>query len=264
MITKKRTIGFLLIVGLLIVGVASAYAEGNPFERLEATILELKTKIAELEALIDSIPEGPEGPPGPSGFGPPDYDSDWRTIAKSPATLGLEHGLGTTDLFIYVVGSRGLVPGGIHHKYYGYFRSGTAEGVQGLQWEATSTHITLRRGGYDSNWDNVRVYIWIIPTNLVDTDSDGLSDILENEVYGTEPDNPDTDGDGLTDGDEVRVQLTNPLNTDSDNDMLSDGEEVLEYLTNPRDPDTDGDTYSDGAEVAAGTDPLDLNSHPSY
>lgn len=66
-----------------------------------------------------------------------------------------------------------------------------------------------------------------------DTDSDGLSDDDEINIYGTNPNNPDTDGDGLTDGDEVNSTGTDPL-----------------------DPDSDTDTFSDGDEVFMGTDPL--------
>ncbi len=38
---------------------------------------------------------------------------------------------------------------------------------------------------------------------FADTDGDGLSDISEVQVYGTDPGNPDTDGDGRNDGLEV-------------------------------------------------------------
>lgn len=50
----------------------------------------------------------------------------------------------------------------------------------------------------------------------------------------------DTDGDGLSDVDETPVHGTNPLDADSDDDGLTDGEEVLQG-TNPLDPDTDSD-----------------------
>ena len=49
----------------------------------------------------------------------------------------------------------------------------------------------------------------IVPTVIVDTDLDGLSDIVE-QTIGTSIDNPDTDGDGILDGGEIKQGL-NPL-----------------------------------------------------
>jgi hypothetical protein len=88
-----------------------------------------------------------------------------------------------------------------------------------------------------------------------DRDGDGLSDTQE-EVVGTDPDNPDTDTDGLMDGEEVLTWGTDPLNRDTDGDILLDGDEVHTYGTNPTNPDTDGDGIPDGIEIAMGTDPL--------
>jgi len=88
-----------------------------------------------------------------------------------------------------------------------------------------------------------------------DRDGDGLSDAQE-EVAGTDPDNPDTDADGLLDGEEVLTWGTDPLNRDTDGDILLDGDEVHTYGTNPTNPDTDGDGIPDGVEIAMGTDPL--------
>ncbi len=88
-----------------------------------------------------------------------------------------------------------------------------------------------------------------------DRDGDGLSDAQE-EVVGTDPDNPDTDADGLLDGEEVLTWGTDPLNRDTDGDILLDGDEVHTYGTSPTNPDTDGDGIPDGVEIAMGTDPL--------
>ena len=49
-----------------------------------------------------------------------------------------------------------------------------------------------------------------------DSDSDGLYDDDETNVYGTDPSNPDTDGDGVGDGQEVE-DGTNPLDPSSSN-----------------------------------------------
>ncbi|MEM7316824.1 MAG: hypothetical protein AAF497_27135, partial [Planctomycetota bacterium] len=46
----------------------------------------------------------------------------------------------------------------------------------------------------------------LMPTDIVDTDMDGLSDIVE-DVLGTNRNNPDSDGDGVNDGGEVRQGL---------------------------------------------------------
>ena len=71
----------------------------------------------------------------------------------------------------------------------------------------------------------------------------------------------DGDNDGLWDRDEIQLG-TNMESPDSDGDGITDGDEVHKYHTNPLKGDTDGDGFSDGYEIAAGTNPLDPNSHP--
>jgi hypothetical protein len=66
---------------------------------------------------------------------------------------------------------------------------------------------------------------------------------------------PDSDGDGLTDIEEAFIIGTDYLNPDSDGDGLSDGVEIANRM-NPLDPDMDKDGVSDGDEVQAGTDPF--------
>lgn len=118
-----------------------------------------------------------------------------------------------------------------------------------------------------------------LPDPKLDTDKDGLTDVLEGE-YKTDPTNPDTDNDGLTDGAEVNTHKTDPTKDDTDAGGVNDGVEVtrgtdplnaaddvntplpgdsdddgltneqeLEAGTNPTNPDTDGDGLTDGAEV---------------
>ncbi|MDI1448007.1 MYXO-CTERM sorting domain-containing protein [Polyangium sp. 6x1] len=109
---------------------------------------------------------------------------------------------------------------------------------------------------------------------IVDTDGDGLSDIVEGTL-GTDPNDADTDDDGVPDGQEPNPAedtdgdgLINALDPDSDNDGLLDGTE-LGYdcngagtntavcvpdadmgatKTSPIDPDTDDGGVSDGSE----------------
>ena len=83
--------------------------------------------------------------------------------------------------------------------------------------------------------------------STVDTDSDGLTDTLEDSI-GTDPNDDDTDDDGLIDGDEYDVHFTNPLEADSDGDGASDFVEV-NANTDPNDPAVGGDN-GNGEPVA--------------
>lgn len=92
-----------------------------------------------------------------------------------------------------------------------------------------------------------------------DSDGDGLTDLEETTIYGTDPFNPDTDGDLLSDGEEVDIAAfggcPDPLFYDTDADGLSDGEEHLLDM-NPCDADGDADGLTDGLELAFGTNPF--------
>lgn len=73
------------------------------------------------------------------------------------------------------------------------------------------------------------------PSPQQDSDGDGISDIEETLVTGTDPNNPDSDSDGLSDGFEV-LNMLDPLNPDTDQDGVSDGQEVQQG-TDPFMPD---------------------------
>jgi murein DD-endopeptidase MepM/ murein hydrolase activator NlpD len=102
-----------------------------------------------------------------------------------------------------------------------------------------------------------------VASPMPDRDADGLPDDQE-QINGTDPDNPDTDGDGLLDGDEVFVYKSNPTNGDSDGDGLPDYNEVMQHGTDPNKPDTDDDGVTDHDETAEGTDPLNPASFPTW
>lgn len=91
-----------------------------------------------------------------------------------------------------------------------------------------------------------------------DSDNDGLDDLSEMNLYGTDPNDSDTDNDGLNDKEELVTYKTNPLVADSDYDGYSDGYEVNSSNTNPLKKDTDGDGINDKTEVTGSpsTDPL--------
>jgi hypothetical protein len=133
----------------------------------------------------------------------------------------------------------------------------------------------------------------------VDSDGDGIADVDESNIYGTDPYYWDTDGDGLGDGEEAFVTGTSPVTwddtsgaaseggteaaatelatepaatgemaatgeaaADSDGDRLADADEAA-LGTDPGNPDTDGDGYYDGDEAALGTSPFDPASVPA-
>ena len=92
-----------------------------------------------------------------------------------------------------------------------------------------------------------------------DTDADGLPDLDEVNVHGTDPNEPDSDGDGVGDGDEVGLgteptDATSSADPDADEDGLYYDLEA-ELGTDPDLADTDGDGVADGQELSDGTDP---------
>lgn len=102
----------------------------------------------------------------------------------------------------------------------------------------------------------------------VDTDADGLTDVMEQTIYFTNALNADTDGDGYGDGLEIANNYSphegegkRLRETDQDKDGLWDDWEIAlgTALTNP---DSDGDGYSDGEEVMQGFDPNSSTTQP--
>jgi hypothetical protein len=71
----------------------------------------------------------------------------------------------------------------------------------------------------------------------------------------------DTDGDGLPDVDEIEIYGTNPNTYDTDGDTVSDYLEAKDGNSDPFDDDTDGDGFDD-SEQFDGYDPRDAGSYP--
>jgi len=142
------------------------------------------------------------------------------------------------------------------------------------------------------NWDYALA--WRINT---DTDGDVLDDDFDNCPVNANASQLDSDGDGIgdvcdtdVDGDSVANTIDNcPVlanadqsdidsdsigdlcDDDADGDGLSNTAEDLNgngvwdigTETSPLNADTDADGFNDGEEVAAGSDPLDINSIPA-
>jgi len=89
--------------------------------------------------------------------------------------------------------------------------------------------------------------------NQLDADNDGAGDVCD----------LDDDNDGLSDLDEINIYGTNPLLVDTDGDGLSDGAEVNTHGTNPLNVDSDTDGFNDNVEINAGTNPLDALNFPA-
>ncbi|MBN2498228.1 MAG: VWA domain-containing protein [Deltaproteobacteria bacterium] len=114
---------------------------------------------------------------------------------------------------------------------------------------------------------NVNAYPARTPAETVDTDGDGLIDVLESSL-GTDLGEPDTDGDGFGDLIEYDLRLSgfDPLDPDDadcdlyldrldrDGDGLKDCEERF-LGTNPELFDTDADGLPDFVELRSGTNP---------
>ncbi|HUT80442.1 MAG TPA: hypothetical protein VMZ29_04490 [Candidatus Bathyarchaeia archaeon] len=109
-----------------------------------------------------------------------------------------------------------------------------------------------------------------------DDDLDRLSNYIEVNLWGTDPNADDTDGDGLLDGDEVDYWILrgvdplsdfdgdtfpNILDIDSDDDTISDGDEINIWGSDPINLDSDADGLSDEDEVNTyGTNPASSDS----
>ncbi len=97
--------------------------------------------------------------------------------------------------------------------------------------------------------------------DALDSDGDGLTNGVENILYGSSIFLADTDDDGLNDNIEIANGIYF-LDPDSDLDRLLDGEEFLSYGTDPLKQDTDGDGYTDYLEIVLGSDPLNEYNTP--
>lgn len=105
-----------------------------------------------------------------------------------------------------------------------------------------------------------------------DIDKDGIDDLDEVNIYGTDPNALDSDNDGIGDGDELAYWsenwnvdydgdgLTNLIDADSDNDGMPDGWELqngLDPSINDAGQDIDGDGIVNSVEYKLNMNPND-------
>ena len=124
-------------------------------------------------------------------------------------------------------------------------------------------------GDFDSAAEEeITPQIEISSGDAIDTDGDGLPDVLEESQYGTLKDDPDTDNDGMSDGWEVAHGL-NPLDSgeaeeaeeETGSTNQADGAEVSNESDSWPDPtqgkygDPDNDGLTNEQEAELGTDP---------
>jgi len=100
----------------------------------------------------DTGEQGPQGEPGlgtePGFLVAPAYDSGWVAIPKTPEQT-FEHGLGTTEVFVYVIGRN--PENNVHQIRYGEY----------FHWlNLTENEITVDRNPAESFWEEVRIQIW--------------------------------------------------------------------------------------------------------
>jgi hypothetical protein len=124
------------------------------------TSLDLLDRIHELELRI-AVLETSDCEES-NGFSEPGYDSDWQTISAGSSEF-ITHNLGTTELFVYLVGKDNDVT--VHQDYLGmelWFEEGPH--LHGIQWATNGENeVVVSRLSDDNTWDEFRILIWELP-----------------------------------------------------------------------------------------------------
>jgi hypothetical protein len=132
--------------------------------------------------------------------------------------------------------------------------SGWGHNSRAHSWTSAGSYCIRAKasdGTVESGWSGCRTLAVAAAAAPLDTDGDGLSDELETNTYGTNPQVADSDGDGVPDGQEVAFWGPN-----WNGDIDSDG------IVNLLDWDADGDGFSDGEELSKGSLPGDMRNRP--
>jgi len=129
----------------------------------------------------------------------------------------------------------------------------TSPGASSLSWTVplnTGGDYCLSIQGMAPDYTNSpQVITNTFTVSDADSDGDGLNNIYEVTILGTNPESVDSDGDGLADGAGGVVPLAVlPDGVDENVDGFVDGE--IDYGTDPADADSDNDGVTDGDEVS--------------
>jgi chemotaxis protein histidine kinase CheA len=148
------------------------------------------------------------------------------------------------------------------HLVSNLVRAGATAAVIGV---AIATPYTAAHADTAGSSSGGSVVVNVVSGPDLDTDMDGLSDIVE-ATLGTDANSADSDQDGMGDAWEVTSGLepTNPndAGTDYDGDGLTNLEE-FNAGSQPYEQDTDQDGYWDNIEVDSGADPNSADSQPT-
>jgi len=113
---------------------------GSPWDRVWTTISELESKVENLEARVEDLES--------QRFPAPDYDSGW--VYSDGSKITLNHNLGTTEVFVYLIGKGDDPEYLINQDAYGLY----------LKWLSLTPNEISLYGQYYNPY--VRVMIWKI------------------------------------------------------------------------------------------------------
>jgi len=137
----------LLIASFLLIPPVYSAKGGTPFNELWDALNDLVARVTGLET---------SGP-----FDHPDYDSGWV-----PIPLGwtyLQHDLGTTDVYVYIIGRNGDYT---HQFSYGGDWVRNKDSIlssYGVYWQCYLNRLKITRWMDDTEWQEVRVLLWKLP-----------------------------------------------------------------------------------------------------
>ena len=152
------------IEGLSNAIIAKVDSKDTEIASLGDTISDLEAQLSQIEVTIAEIESVPA-----IGFNTPDYDSGWIDVQLNH--VDIHHNLGTTNLFVYLIGGG---PDSPHQFRYGgdWFltREGDATAIyyedsrNGAYWTTADENvIRVMVNDHEQNWSEIRTLLWLLP-----------------------------------------------------------------------------------------------------